>query len=398
MTDSIVLSDVPRGYVRSDSLQQEFDEAAERLRELDGWPNPSNGGRRELRADLALEGGGVRGIALVGAVLALDEAGYRFQRVAGTSAGAITAAIIAGIAQTGHDMTMLLSSLRSLDVRKFMPEGKLHQAFDRRIGHFAKIVTDATILTNREGLYSCDYLEEWLGPIMHEQLGIKTFADLRLSDDFDPELKVPGNQQYRLVVFATDLTRSRLARLPWDYSAYGVEIDGQDPVEAVRASMSIPFLFEPVHFQAYDTTVEVETSGGTMTPVRYPAGPHTWVDGALLARFPIHSFDRVDGRPPRWPTIGIKLSQFRTDYQTSEYRESAIAIAVQCLKTMMSEWDVVAPHETTAGRTIFINNEGLNAMNFDITELEQERLFLNGVEAATRFVIDATRQGGVPRR
>ena len=39
-------------------------------------------------ADLVLEGGGVKGIGLAGAVLALDQAGYRFQRVAGTSAGA----------------------------------------------------------------------------------------------------------------------------------------------------------------------------------------------------------------------------------------------------------------------------------------------------------------------
>ena len=37
--------------------------------------------------DLVLEGGGVKGIGLVGAVLTLSDAGYRFPRVAGTSAG-----------------------------------------------------------------------------------------------------------------------------------------------------------------------------------------------------------------------------------------------------------------------------------------------------------------------
>jgi hypothetical protein len=31
-------------------------------------------------ADLVLEGGGVKGIGLAGAVIALDQAGYRFQR------------------------------------------------------------------------------------------------------------------------------------------------------------------------------------------------------------------------------------------------------------------------------------------------------------------------------
>ena len=55
VTDSILLANTPRGYRRSDELQDEFLAAAETLRRLDGWPNPNNGGERELRADLALE-------------------------------------------------------------------------------------------------------------------------------------------------------------------------------------------------------------------------------------------------------------------------------------------------------------------------------------------------------
>jgi len=41
-----------------------------------------------MKCDLVLEGGGVKGIALVGAIEILEEAGYTFNRVAGTSAGA----------------------------------------------------------------------------------------------------------------------------------------------------------------------------------------------------------------------------------------------------------------------------------------------------------------------
>ena len=37
------------------------------------------------KADLVLEGGGVKGIGLVGAVLALDKADYQFPRVAARS-------------------------------------------------------------------------------------------------------------------------------------------------------------------------------------------------------------------------------------------------------------------------------------------------------------------------
>ncbi len=395
--ESITLSKNPRGYQREDALQQEFEAAAEKLRDLDGWSNPAHDGQRELRADLALEGGGVKGIAHVGAVLVLDEAGYRFHRVAGTSAGAITASIIAAIVQSGASMSTLRTSLRSINFRRFMPEGKLHELVHRDAGHMAKLVADAAILTSREGLYSTEYLEEWLRPILHDQLGIKTFADLRLPNaDVDPHA-VPA-QQYRLVVYTSDLTRSRLTRLPWDYSSYGVDPDLQDPVTAVRASMSVPFYFAPVRFEARETSVEVPESAGGSSMVHLPGGPHTWVDGALLAKFPIHTFDGVESGTPQWPTIGIKLSQSHPDVPTGNVRESALTIAVRCLRTMMNEWDANAPHESTAMRTIFVNNNGIGTMDFDLSEQDQDGLFLNGVEAATRFVINAARQGGVPRR
>ncbi|HTU96649.1 MAG TPA: patatin-like phospholipase family protein, partial [Solirubrobacteraceae bacterium] len=94
----------PWGYTREAGLQQRFEAAAAALLDSDGW---SDGGPQELVADLALEGGGVKGIGIVGAVSALAEAGYRFQRVAGTSAGAIAAALIAAISQRGAPMTAL---------------------------------------------------------------------------------------------------------------------------------------------------------------------------------------------------------------------------------------------------------------------------------------------------
>ena len=50
-------------------------------------------------ADLVLEGGGVKGIALVGAISVLEERGYEFRRVAGTSAGAIVGSLVAANAR-----------------------------------------------------------------------------------------------------------------------------------------------------------------------------------------------------------------------------------------------------------------------------------------------------------
>jgi NTE family protein len=59
--------------------------------------------------------------------------------------------------------------------------------------------------------------------------------------------------------------------------------------EAVRASMSIPLFFEPRVLRGRNGEVS------------------TLVDGGVLSNFPVEVFDRTDGRPPRWPTFGVKV-------------------------------------------------------------------------------------------
>lgn len=397
MVDSISLSESPLGYERPPELQEQFLAAAEHLREVDGWANPENQGRRELRADLALEGGGVKGIGLVGAILVLSEAGYSFRGVAGTSAGAIAASLVAGISEAGKEMTELLRYIRTLDFSNFMPEGHLHRFFDRAMGHAGDVGTDVAILIRQQGIYSGDYLVTWLRPILHDQLGITSFANLKLSSEVDPGLSLPTGQDYRLVVHTSDITRGQLVRLPWDFPMYGKSPDEQDPVDAVRASMSIPFFFEPVHVESEDATVELPMPGGGSAVIHYAAGTQTWVDGGMLANFPIHAFDRSDGKASRWPTIGIKLSRLQTEFPSTQACDSAMAVALRSLKTMTNEWDTHSTHSSTAARTIFVDNAGLTATDFDLTPKQQNTLFLNGVQSATNFVMEMAQAGGVPR-
>src|SRR5690242_7339609 len=49
----------------------------------------------ERRVDLVFKGGGIKGIALVGALAALEEHGFRPGRCVGTSAGAILTSLVA---------------------------------------------------------------------------------------------------------------------------------------------------------------------------------------------------------------------------------------------------------------------------------------------------------------
>ncbi|MGP5376902.1 patatin-like phospholipase family protein, partial [Brachybacterium alimentarium] len=67
------------------------------------------------RVDLVLEGGGVKGIALAGAIEVLEERGYRVNRVAGSSAGSIAGALVTA----DIPASTLVQILRETDYRMF---------------------------------------------------------------------------------------------------------------------------------------------------------------------------------------------------------------------------------------------------------------------------------------
>jgi NTE family protein len=336
-----------------------------------------------------LEGGGVKGIGLAGAILVLAEAGYRFPRAAGTSAGAIAAVLVASIEKSGQDMTVLRDYLSDIDYQQFMQAGPVQRAFERVGGRFA----EGCELIFRPGLYSGDYLRAWLGAKL-AACGVETWADLAISASDDPGMSLPECQRYRAVVHVSDISRGTLARLPWDYSDfYGLPPDAQDVIGAVRASMSIPFFFAPVRTVAKPSHA-LMPDGSTVT---WPGGTVTWVDGGMLMNFPISAFDRVDGAAPRWPTIGIKLSAEPGVQPADVPVQTTMQEGLRCLHTMMGEWDQYHVAQATANRTIFVANAGLTATQFDLKPDQQRTLFQNGADAATRFLIRWAEAGGIPR-
>ncbi len=379
-------------YPREPETQEAFEAAVAVLWEKDSWTDKD--GVKRLNADLVLEGGGVKGIGLAGAILVLAEAGYNFPRVAGTSAGAIAAVLVAAIEKAGKNMTELKRYLGTIEFPKFMHESQIREIEDRlRLGKLA----DATKLTMHMGLYSGDYLAEWLSPILRDELGVQSFADLALTLADDPEMSLPEDRRFRVVVHASDITRGLLVHLPWDYGFYGLEPASEEVIGAVRASMSIPFFFEPVRTATKDATVDIPGPGGDVKPQHYPDGSVTWVDGGMLANFPIDAFDRTDGAAPRWPTIGIKLSAQPSEMAPDTAAHGTISEAVRCLHTMLNEWDRYHVDDTAAGRTIFVDNAGITATEFDLTPEKQAQLFVSGASAATQFLIDKAKAGGVLR-
>ena len=311
------------------------------------------------KVDLVLEGGGVKGIGLVGAVMTLNESGYVFPRVAGTSAGAIVASLVAAHQVAGKPLSNLQNIMASVDYAKFQDEDTIE-----RLGGTPGEI--AALLLHM-GIAKGDYLVEWLGNILAD-LGVHTFADLAISDDDDPGTGLPDDQRFRLVVHTSDISRGALVRLPWDYPHYGQDPATMRVVDAVRASMSIPFFFRPVTFKT-------------------PTGKVTWVDGGMLSNFPVTVFDRTDGQPQRWPTWGVKLSARPAAVQVDRPAGNDFELARSCLQTLLAGWDRYhLDDEKVTDRTVFVDTGSISATNFGITEAEQSQLFDSGKSAATTFL------------
>jgi NTE family protein len=323
-----------------------------------------------LGADLVLEGGGVKGIGLVGAVLTLHRAGYVFPRVGGTSAGAIVAALIAAYQTRGVDLNQVEEDMRQLDYAQFMEENWA----EKHLGPIGK----AQALIARQGIYATGFLTQWLTSKL-DPLGIRTFADLKITDDEHTGL--PPRQRYRLVTHTSDLSRRALVRLPWDLPYYLLRnadeaaladqiavIDSYPVVDAVRASMSIPYFFEPF----LQATV---------------LGTCTWVDGGLLQNFPVTVFDRTDGLPNRWPTFGIKLMA-RPQLDVPDVPVSGDIQELAALAhTAIGEWTrYPLADEGVGARTVYVDTMKIPSTDFGLSQEQKDQLFGNGRTAAADFL------------
>ena len=224
-------------------------------------------------------------------------------------------------------------------------------------------------------MYSGDYLRAVARRGALDDIGVTTFGDLRITDD--PDSSLPEACRYSLVVHTADITRRKLVRLPWDYPGYGVAADTAPIVDAVRASMSIPFFFEPIRLDAPALTEGADN---------FAAGKVTWVDGGLLSNFPVEVFDRSDGQPSRWPTIGVKLSAAAPLASAPHNADNALEEAIACARTALDNADRYYVPPEKAARTVFVDSLGLSATDFHLTVEDQQRLYDNGCAAATAYL------------
>jgi NTE family protein len=304
--------------------------------------------RNNLMADAVFEGGGVKGIGLVGAVAVAEERGYRWVNLAGTSAGAIVAALLAA----GYSAPELKEILEELDYNKFKDAGLLDKI---------PLVGPAASVMFEKGIYEGKFFETWIRGLLHNK-NVETFNDLILKEYRDDE-----QYRFKLRVIASDISRGRLLVLPQDIADFGIRPEDLNVAAAVRMSMSIPFFYEPVKLRNMKTN-----------QVSYI------VDGGILSNFPVWLFD-TEGEVPEWPTFGFKLVEPDEEMQIPHRIKGPISLLTALFSTMMEAHDARYIKDEQFIRTIPIPTLGVGTTEFDISREKSDALYQSGREAAEKF-------------
>ncbi len=267
-----------------------------------------------MKYDLVFEGGGAKGMAFVGACEEFVQRGHTYGRLLGTSAGAITAVLVAA----GYTPAEMLASLGEREQGKpvfagFMgPPRPFTQAEirasairtllrninltlvpdfieDRMDDAIAQLLAQDRVgshlfaFVEHGGWYGADRFIAWLeakldsGPWRGRQ---RSFSRMTLSQFFDAT-------QVELSVVASDTSDGRLLVLN-HRTAPDCPL-----VWAVRMSMSIPFVWDEVIWQA----IWGAYMGRTMIG-------HAIVDGGMLSNFPLELF--ISAEPQVTTLMGPK--------------------------------------------------------------------------------------------
>ncbi len=310
-----------------------------------------------IKANAVFEGGGIRGIGHAGAAGVFEEEGYTFESVAGSSAGAIIASLIAA----GYTCAELKTIMENTDYLKFRQE-----SFLDRLGVFGKLIE---ILFDY-GIYSASYFENWLHGLLQKK-GKTTFGDIRRSPQ-------PGDDGCRLHVTASDLTDRKLLVFPEDLSAFCDDPDRFSIAKAVRMSMSIPLFYEPVKWKDKRGKVHYIVDGGLLS--NYPM----WIldDGKSDPERPVFGFKFVDGPGGEAHRDTDKMNVF--SYLTSIVSTAVDSLDQRYISTSRGDFQrtvaISATVETEAGKKL------LSATDFDVTREESAALYQNGREAAQMFL------------
>lgn len=320
-------------------------------------------------ANMVFRGGGVKGIGFAGTITRLEEVGLlqTVQRVAGSSAGAITAMLLS----LGYKAKEIQNELANMKFPDFQ-DADSWMIGGAVVPEKARMLADA-LYSSKLGAYRGEVFKAWAGKMIAQKLGNPnaTFADLQLAI---ANKTVPGLKQ--LFVTGTNLTTKSPAYFSHEHSP------NMKIVDAARISMSFPLAFEAVEYEG-----------------------EFYSDGGIANNFPIDLFEKpkyfsgpaqntFDANPE---TIGVKVTNkadmqnfdsariqnpkkrkfFETKQSSKQSTvvDSLVNFGKAIIKSMDHDGSAVKDYKN---QIIEIYDEEVNTLDFNLTDEQKKQLIKSG--------------------
>lgn len=319
--------------------------------------------------NLVFEGGGVKGIAYVGAmkVLKKEKILKSIKRVGGTSAGSINAVLFAA----GFSNTETLNILKTLDFNDFKDDSW-------------GVLSDMKRLKNEYGWYKGDFFKEWIGDLLKKKTGSSNITFKALQEHTNKEL----------YVYASNLSTNF-------GEVYSPEhTPRMRVVDAVRRSMSIPLFFKAVR----DDRDDVFVDGGAIN--NYPVklfDRKKYLEDENLMRIPEYYKKENQSLTTICPksssyiynkeTLGFRLDSaqeigvFRDGQEPQRHEiENFLDYTMQLIKTVLAVQDSQHLHDDDWHRTVYIDTLGVGTTDFDLSDERKRALVTSGKDAAESYL------------
>jgi NTE family protein len=314
--------------------------------------------------NLVFRGGGMKGTAYTGALEVLDQKGLlkQIKRVAGSSAGAITATLVSFNLSYPETLKLIESldfkqvpQLRSSN-RENEPEW-LPKFLSKEIMKISGDFEAVQRLMTKYGWYSSEYFNNWIQNV------IATYCEGNPDATFK-DFQNLGHKD--LFVVSANMSKLKV-------SVFSADTTPDFPVaQAVRMSMSIPLYFEVMRYDGEN----------------FGEGDY-YVDGGLLMNYPLHIFDQPKfgennlwfENGVNWETLGFylysnpekissnkKIENFR-DFISHLYESYNISLQIAEIDN----------NPIDQRRSVKINTLGVSSTDFHLSKDDQK--FINLVES-----------------
>jgi NTE family protein len=350
--------------------------------------------------ELVQEGGGVLGVALIGYTYVLEKMGIRFLGLAGTSAGSINAMLMAGLGDISREKSPhIIEEITQKDLFDFVDGDSDTKDFIQALLEKAK-----RIRLVWKGMQIIDEIFEQLGLNPGDEFTrwLKDFLKrnhIESQEDLEKAFcQLPGGLMIRegigrtmegieprLAIIAADITTETKVEFPTMASLYYQNPQKVNPALYVRASMSIPFFFEPLRISNIPQGADAKERWKNLVRYHGPVPRQIFmVDGGIMSNFPINVFHRYN-TIPRMPTFGVRLGVDRNNPNKITTPLNLFGAMFNSIRHL-HDFDFILKNPDYSMLIEKIDIGDHDWLNFSISSQDKIDLFRRGAEAAAKFV------------